>query len=182
MATSKLPEITAKLCDILEKLDPDDRRKVVSAALTLLGSPQASDAGAIDALNEETDVAVGVNARRWMQQNRISADSLQEIFHIDGGVVEVIASDVPGSSKRSKTRSCYLLSGIRALLGNDQPNFSESDAVELCKHVACYDSPNHANTRKELGNQIRGTKDAGYSLSAPGLRAAAELIKSMFVA
>jgi hypothetical protein len=178
----KLPEITAKLCEILEGLDPDDRRKVVGAALTLLGTPQGPGAGLLLDEIAATDLAVGNNARRWMQQNHISVNTLQEIFHIGAGVAEVIASDVPGSSKRAKTKSCYLLSGIRALLADDQPNFSESDAVELCRHVACYDSPNHANTRKDLGNQIRGTKDAGYSLSAPGLRAAAELIKSMAAA
>lgn len=182
MATLKLPEITGKLCEILEGLDPEDRRKVVGAALTLLGTPQGPVTGLLPDESSEGDLAVGNNACRWMQQNRISVDALQEVFHIGSGVAEVIASDVPGSSKRAKTKSCYLLSGIRALLADDQPDFSESDAVELCRHVACYDSPNHASTRKDLGNQIRGTKDAGYSLSAPGLRAAAELIKSMATA
>lgn len=179
MTTANLPDVTAKIYQLLEPLDPDDRRKVVSAAFTLFGEQTPQKANSTSLHRDEVRLPVGNNAKRWMQQNQIDETTLQDIFHVEPGNVEIIASDVPGSSKRAQTKNCYLLAGLRSLLANDQPGFQETDAVDLCKHLACFDSPNHANTRRELGNQVRGNKDSGFSLSAPGLRAAGELVKAM---
>jgi len=114
-----------------------------------------------------------------MDQNGIDESAISEIFHKNGAEVEIIVNDVPGDAKRGKSQNCYLLSGIRSFLESDEARFTESDAVSLCKHMGCYDSPNHAKTRAGLGNLVAGKKSSGYTLPAPGLRAAAELVKGM---
>ena len=42
----------------------------------------------------------------------------------------------------------------------------------------CYDATNHAKVCKAFGNKLRGSKKGGWQLTAPGLAAAAELIKA----
>ena len=65
------------------------------------------------------------------------------------------------------------------MLANDDAKFSEKDAVDLCKHMGCHDDANHAKNRNELGNVVAGTKKSGFTLPAPGLRAAASVVKEM---
>jgi hypothetical protein len=114
-----------------------------------------------------------------MKQCEISDSTIEEFFHKDGDTVEVIVGEVPGDGKRGKSQNCYLLSGVRALLESDEPKFTEADAVSLCKHMGCHDQANHAKTRSSLGNVVAGNKTSGFTLPAPGLRAAAELVKTM---
>jgi len=116
---------------------------------------------------------------RWMKQNGITESAINEIFHKDGDGVEVIAGEVPGNGKRGKSRNCYLLEGLRALLEKDNPQFPDASAVSLCKNMGCYDSKNHTKVRVSLANNVAGSKEKGFTLSAPGLQAAAELIKGM---
>jgi hypothetical protein len=112
-----------------------------------------------------------------MKQHQVTAAMIEEVFHSQDGTVEVIATEVPGNSKQAQSRNCYLLLGIQELLHTDSPTFQDKDAVALCKHMRCYDSPNHNKVRKELG--LSGEKKRGFTLTAPCLRDAAALIKSM---
>jgi hypothetical protein len=114
-----------------------------------------------------------------MSQYGIGEAAISELFHKDGDKIEIIVSDVPGTGKKTKSHNCYLLSGVRALLASDEAKFSESDAVSLCKHLGCHDGANHAKIRSELGNLVAGSKASGFTLPAPGLRAAADLVKAM---
>ena len=177
MSSMALPEITAQLCELLEPLPTEQRRRVITAALALLGEEQEGVSSPAAAIEGAT--AFGPNARRWMKQYGISEDLLEEVFYLNGGDVEIIANDVPGDSKRAKTQQCYLLVGVRQLLANDQPDFFDAEVVELCRNFGCYDGTNHATNRKDLGNRIRGSKQSGFSLPSPGLKAAAELVRSM---
>lgn len=181
--SSDLPGIVGNVYKLLEPLEPADRAKVVKSALTLLGddsstlaAPASSNPAPVGASDSGT---FGAKSIRWMSQNGISESALSEIFHKGDAGVEIIVNDVPGDGKRVKSQNCYLLSGIRSLLESDEAKFSESEAVVLCKHMGCHDSANHSKTRANLGNLIAGTKTSGYTLPAPGLRAAAELIKKM---
>jgi hypothetical protein len=180
--SSKLPDIVANLYKLLEPLEPADRRKVVKSALTLLGEDstglEAPNAGGAGAGSVDSGT-FGTKATRWMNQNRIDESAVSEIFHKEGTEIQIIAHDVPGDGKRGKSQNCYLLSGIRSFLESDETKFSESNAVTLCKHMGCHDQANHAKTRADLGNLVAGTKASGYTLPAPGLRAAAELVKKM---
>ena len=180
--SDNLPSIVDGLYKLLEPLNPDDRARVVRAVLALLGEGGISAAGTEKDKEFEGDSApstFGAKATRWMTQNKITEQDIYEIFHKDGDSVDVIASSLPGNGKRGETRNCYLLSGARALLETDEPKFSEPDVVYLCKLMGCHDRSNHSAIRRSLGNMVAGTKTSGYTLPAPGLRAAAELIKEM---
>ncbi|GGK17241.1 hypothetical protein GCM10011394_28060 [Luteimonas terricola] len=72
----------------------------------------------------------------------------------------------------------YLMLGIAAFLSTGEASFTDKDARELCEHFGCYDATNHAKYIKEFGNKITGSKSSGWKLTAPGLNAAAELVKS----
>ena len=176
-----LPDVVSEVYTLLEPLQSDDRQKVVSSVMTLLGEKEVPQAlGGRSAGEGEENLAVfGPKARRWLTQNSVSAAAVEEIFHREGDSVEVSAAEVPGSGKRGKTQNCYLLAGIRSLLATDEAKFADADAVALCKAMGCHDSANHAKTRSELGNNVAGTKASGFTLPAPGLRAAAALVKQM---
>lgn len=189
MSEKTLPQIVNDVFVLLDPLESEDRQKVVGSVLTLLGEVTkplagsgAAGSGTSGGSSDESpneDVAFGAKAKRWMSQNQISSESLEEIFHCEDKQVEIIVSEVPGSGKKGKTHNCYLLAGIRSLLETDEAKFEDSSAVELCKHMGCHDSANHATNRNSLGNIVTGSKSNGFTLPAPGLRAGAELIKQM---
>lgn len=179
--TKSLPEVVRGVYDLLEPLESEDRKKVVGSVMTLFGDETPAISKGEAQVGGEFDGAArfGSKAKRWMKQNEISEIAIEDVFHGEGNEVEVIASDIPGRGKRGKTHNCYLLTGIRLLLATDEATFSENEAVALCRNMGCHDRANHAKSRSELGNIVAGSKSSGFKLPAPGLRAAATLIKSM---
>jgi hypothetical protein len=187
MATKpkSLPEIVNEIYALLEPIGSDERQRVVSSVMTLLGEVatpkgkgESHDAGDDDA-DGSGGVPLGKRAKRWFNQSELTAEMLEPIFHHEDGKVQIIASEVPGKGKKRQTKNCYLLEGARCLLEKDEAKFAEADVVALCKDLGCHDSANHAANRKSLGNIVTGTKDSGFTLPAPGLKEAAALIKEM---
>lgn len=185
MAKSKISEATTSIYEILEPFDEEERTRIIGAALMLLGqSPQPaasapSSKGAKAAVDETSTAMpnVGTKAKRWVQQNGISQDMIEQCFHLDPEVPEVVA-EIPGTSAREKTANCYLLTGVAALLKTDEPNFADATARALCENAGCFDSTNHTKYTK-LGNRATGDKKNGWKLLAPGLKDAATLVKSL---
>ena len=120
---------------------------------------------------------LGPKAKNWMRRYNVPDEALERVFNMEGQF-EVIAL-VNGATKRESAVNCYLLCGIRNLLGNDEARFSDAEAVALCKEQDFYDMANHAHTRSTFGNRITGTKESGYMLPAPGLEASANLVKTL---
>lgn len=182
---SPLPEVVARVFSLLEPLGPEARARVIASVLSLFGEELVlagggrRDAGGHrpGALSntEGDDVPVGKRAALWMSRHAVSAEALQELFHFSDGGVELIGH-VPGKTRREQTIAAYLLVGVRELLRNDEPRFTEEQAVAVCKRAGCYDRPNHSVTRSQFGSRVAGSKDSGYSLTNPGLDAAAALI------
>lgn len=182
MSDYSIPEIAGKIFELLEPLDSDDRKRVVSGCMAMLGEDSiASNSRQVNIdTAEKEDPQFGRKAARWMKQNQLNLDHLEEVFHFHGdGTVEVLEIDVPGSNKRQKTLNAYLLVGAAALLANDTPTMSENEVVDFCKRVGCHDSSNHAGTRDMLGNRTTGSKQSGFTLTVPGQKEAADVIKSV---
>jgi hypothetical protein len=182
MAKSKLPDTATKIFELLEPLDPNDRTKVVQSAFALLGAVPPDRNDPVGTLLGKPDegkpqVLSTVQSRSWMTQNEITPELVQEVFHLSNRDAQIIVSDVPGNSKREKTRNCYLLTGIGALLATGAATFQDSQAVRLCKHFGCYDSANHAGSRD--GIKMTGNKSTGFTLAAPALREGATLLKEL---
>ena len=107
MQNKTLPQIVNDVFVLLEPLDSSDRQKVVGSAMTLLGeeSKPSHDTNNIGDDTPDSNNSYGVKAKRWMNQNGISTDMIEEVFHCEGDEVEVIASDVPGSGRKGKTHN-----------------------------------------------------------------------------
>ena len=186
MAKTSMTSIMAKVHDLLEPLNSEERQKVVASALALLGeggagaAPKGSVGGAGAIVDTPDDTGgIGPKALRWMKQHGVSQQDLEEVFHIDNDDVEVIAPAIPGKTKKEQTANAYVLSGARSLLATDSAAFGDGDAVDLCKHFGCYDGNNHTANRRSTGNRMSGDRKKGFMLPAPGLKAAAELVREM---
>lgn len=194
MATRSLTESTTAMFAILESLSPAERQRVVIATFALLGdeapsavvsrgpsqvTPGGSDGGSVRTTNE-----LGLSERtvKWLRQNNIGHEELEEVFHFSGGKVEIIAGDLPGESKRERTAQSYLLEGFRAFLESGEAKFPDDVAMQLTKKFGAFDTNNHAGSRRSLGNNLSGSRQSGFELSQPGLRAAGALVKEIAAA
>lgn len=145
------------------------------AAMEFLGEAQAA------VITEEPSGNLGnlpPRTQAWMKQNSISSDQLLQVFHLSEGVADVIAS-MPGRNKKEQTYSAYIMTGIGQLLATGNASFDDKMARSLCEKSGCYDSANHSAHLRDRGNEFAGSKEKGWTLTAPGLKRGADLIKEM---
>ena len=174
-------DVMTKVVEVLSPLSSEDRARVIGAALALLGDVQSKIAAPKFAEPKLDDAEFGTlspRARSWMGQYGVSAGELQQIFHLADGEVEVIAT-VPGRNKKDQTFNAYILTGLGQLLATGTAAFTDKAARALCEVSGCYDSANHATHMKDKGNEFTGSKEKGWTLTAPGLKRAADFVKEM---
>jgi hypothetical protein len=174
-------ELALQIYNLLIDRQPDVRQRVLSSVMTLLGDqPLSSTAQSPVSMSVEglDELSLGPRALKWIQRNGLSREMLEEVFHLSDSEKEIIASEVPGASRREMTANCYLLSGIRGLLRQDTPTLDETETIAVCKRLAAYDKNNHTVNRNSVGNRMSGTKPT-FTLTGPGELAAAELVKQM---
>jgi hypothetical protein len=181
MTEMKTTDAVAKLVDILTPLPTDDRSRVVRAALTLLGDEVGGlqTGQSMKAPEDEATQGLSPRARLWVNQNGISVDELQQVFHLGGGTAEVIASEMPGKSDKERTYSAYILTGVANLLARGETSFSDKAARDLCKSAGCLNAANHSLYIRDKGNEFAGSKEKGWTLTSPGLRRGAVLVKEL---
>ena len=184
MAKNKPMDAMMKIVEILTHLPSEERARVVRAAMVLLGETQSPMTSSRDVTNGiEVVSGDGVNlpprARAWMKQNDIKEDDLQQVFHLTENGAEVIAAHIPGKKKKGQTYNAYILTGIAQMLATGNPIFQDKAARALCESSGCYDNANHSAHIKGRGNEFTGTKEKGWTLTAPGLKRGAELIKEL---
>lgn len=176
--------LALEIYELLNPYSSELRQRAIQGALASLGE---SPAAAVPAPPTDTGhdhgggiggLALGPKAARWARKHGITGEMLDEVFHMDDGQKDVIASDLPAATKREKTAECYLLLGIRSLLRDDVPTIDDPEAIALCKRLAAYDKTNHSTNRSTIGNKMSGKKPS-FSLTGPGEAAAADLIKKI---
>ena len=183
--SSPITEATTNVHALLEPLTSDERRRVVQAVLTLLGddvsiripsavpgkshSPSEEDGGS---------TTLPPKAKVWIRRNGLTIEQLEHFFHFDNGSVTCIELAGQEKGNKNKAINTYLLTGVAALLSRGEADFTDEEARKRCEHFGCYDATNHAKAIKEFGNNIAGSKSSGWKLTAPGLAAAADLVKS----
>jgi hypothetical protein len=183
MANATPIDAVPQIVTLLTPLSPEDRRRAIRAALALLGDEATNSITSAEAQGGHHDQAVNGNfpprAQVWMKQNSVSTDEVQQVFHIADGTVEVIAPEIPGKSDKEKTYAAYILTGIAKLLETGNPSFDDKTARALCKSSGCYNSINHSTYLNDKGNEFTGSKDKGWTLTAPGLKRGAALVKEL---
>jgi len=186
MADKKATEIVAEIVDLLTPLESTERLRVIQASLMLLGetlatSPQRVGSDGGDRADEGDSETSGLpaRARTWKKQHGVSSEELQQVFHLEGESADVIAGEIPGKNKKEKTLNAYILTGLAKLLSTGSAAFDDKSARALCVSSGCYDDSNHSSTIRDKGNEFAGTKDTGWTLTAPGLKRAAALVKEI---
>ena len=182
-----LKTLVSGLYDLLEPADPVDRKKAIKAAMTMLGddasvADQRSGKGggaatADDGDNGDDNSEFNAKARTWMTRNKVTADEIAHVFHVDGDTVDVIVDTVPGKNQKEQAINAYMLTGIAEFLKSGDSKFTDKTARATCKKLGCYAETNHATHMKKPGNVLSGNKDTGWTVTGPGMKAAAELIK-----
>jgi hypothetical protein len=176
-------EAVPQIVNLLAPLSPEDRRRAIRASLALLGDEATLPVGAGGPKDGEQDQSedngLSPRARAWMKQNDVTIDEIQQTFHMADGVAEVIASDIPGKNGKEQTLAAYVLTGIAALLTTGNATFDDDSARGVCKSSGCFNLANHAAYLKEKGNEFTGSKENGWTLTTPGLKRGAALVKEL---
>lgn len=171
-------EIVGLIVNELAPLPSEERHRVVQASLTLLGEsnvkPIQPEAAALGFSGGE----LSPRAQIWAKQNGISTPQLENIFHLDDGLMQIIAAEMPGKNNKEKVRNTYIMVGLAQFLLTGDAKFDDNSARELCQKFGVYDSTNHTKCMKG-GNEFTGNSNKGWTLTAPGLKAAAGLVTSM---
>jgi hypothetical protein len=183
MAKAKPAEIVGKIVDLLSPFKSEERGRVISAVLTLLGEVGSKhnrdkNGSFDDDDHHDTPINSSGKVKSWQKQNGVTGGQLAQMFHITDGKAEVIAGEMPGKNKKEQTLNAYVLAGVAQFISTGEPKFTDKDARSLCVAAGCYDSANHAVTLKAKGNWFTGSKDKGWVLTAPGLKHAATLLKT----
>jgi len=180
--SNKIAGVVTKLVGALDELKTsDERQRAIQAALTVFGDtpqvmgkqPPASqeNSGGGDDIPKEFSPA----GSAWIRRSKLTVPSIEQIFHIDDAGANLISTR--GKGKREQTINTYLLTGVCSLLHSGKSDFSDETARQNCVSLGCYDMKNHSKTLGEFENKITGSKKAGWKLTAPGLIAAAALLR-----
>jgi len=182
MAKANQTEILAKLIDLLTPLKSEERQRMVNASLTFLGDQVSGQIKSAEMRTEvgddNDDLNLPIRARAWVRQIGLTSEQLQQVFHFADGKVDVIASDIPGSSAKVKTVNAYVLAGLAKYLASGDLKFDDKLARSVCATSGCYDNTNHATYLKAKGNLFTGSKE-GWAMTSPGLKHGAELVKAL---
>lgn len=178
MAKKSIMEIVSMIVAELEPFPSEERQRAIHASLTLLGevgvkSVKGSVSDSVG--DDEAGGDLPSRAQSWTKQNSLSREQLNQVFHWGDEGVEFIASEVPGKNNRERVRNAYVMLGIAQLLSSGVASFSDKAARALCEKLSIYDHTNHMKYMKD-GNEFTGTKDKGWTLTAPGLKHGAALV------
>ncbi len=182
MVNKSITDIVAAIVGHLTPLESEDRRRVIHASLVLLGesplSANVSGNSIPEEAKDESSVELSARGRAWIKQSGLSTDQVQQLIHSSPEGVEIIASEIPGKGNRDKVRNAYVLLGAAKLISTGEAKFDDQEARSLCERYGFFDGSNHTKYMKG-GNEFTGSKDKGWTLTAPGLKHAATLILEM---
>jgi hypothetical protein len=184
MSDTETTDALTQLIKILTPLKSDDRRRTVAAVMLFLGET-AEPTPAAAAPAERKTAAAGAGdgypaaVSRWMEQYGVSSEELDRVFHFNGdGTFQI--HDAPGKSRREQTLNTYILTGLGKWLVSNDRMFVDAMARGFCEKIGCYDYANHAaHLKKYRGAEFTGDKSKGYTLTNPGLRRGAALVKEL---
>lgn len=184
MTAKKNTEILSEIVELLTPLESAERMRVIQASLTLLGesfqgNSRSTEKGLDTPQNDGDSPSFQPRTVTWMNQNGISVQQLEQVFHIENGTAEVILAEIPGKSDREKVLNAYVLTGLANFISNGGSGFEDKSARAVCKASGCYDENNHASYIREKGSEFTGSKEKGWILTSPGLKKGAQIVKEV---
>ena len=179
----KSVEIMTKVVEILAPLSKEDRMRIIRASLVLLDDSGSSGKSLELESHLQEDFSsdsagLPSRTRAWMKQNSITTDDLAEVFQITKDDATIIAA-IPGGTVKEQVYNAYVLTGVSQLIISGTPFFQDKQARTQCESSGCYDSNNHSTYLNQKGNLFTGSKKTGWTLTVPGLKHAAEIIKEI---
>ena len=189
--SSSLDDELVALSSVVKALNPlseSAREWVLSSAasrfeiatIKVSGSEPQAEVKKAEVQPEEVDgqgYSSTPKVQKWIREAGFTQEQLESVFYTSGNGIQIIASDVPGSSKKTKTINAYILVGAAKFLETGEAKFSDSEAREFCETIGCYDLTNHSKNIKDVGNTLTGSKSVGWTLTMPGLKNAAQIVK-----
>jgi hypothetical protein len=185
MAKVSIPAVATKVHDLLEPLEPGQRKLAISAALVMLGdtpveeqrTPGGHSKPGAGGDGGDGHAGLPARARSWMKAEGITANELSHVFDLENGA-EIIASRAPGKNAKAQTINAYVLTGISQLLQTGEMKFEDKVARQAAKNLGCFNNANHTAYMRDKGKVLSGSK-AGWNLTAPGLKHGAGLVKEL---
>lgn len=173
------------IVEALHPLSSADRKRAVLGALHFLEEDwvplpgkRAEQMGSKEEKTFSENSALHPTAQVWMKKNDISEDAVEAVYSFDHEAVNIIA-DVPGRGKRDKTIAIYTLVGLGTFLRTGERTFPDEEARQVCSTHSAYDSANHAATMREMKNELTGDKKSGWTITMPGLKRGAAIVKEI---
>lgn len=174
-------EAMATVLAAVEHLPPEAQMRVLSWVLDKLSLSK------VKALSPQVEQSIVDNdhpqlpaaAATWVKQNDLTSSDLESVFHLDGEEIVVIAASLPGKSVREKVLNCYILAGVLELLRSGGAVFNDKSARDLCAEYGCLDTTNHSKYLAERGNEFTGSKEKGWTITVPGKKRGAGLVKEI---
>jgi hypothetical protein len=179
------PETLTAIIKLLEPLSSAQRQRTVAAAMMFLGEAalqkpkqEASGGGSSrDSKEGESEGDYSAHITKWMKQNEVSAEELDQVFHFNGdGTYDLLHA--PGNSKKEQTVNTYILTGLGKYLAVNDRSFEDATARSFCDKIGCFDKSNHAAHIKNQP-EFTGDKSKGYSITNPGIKRGAALVKEV---
>lgn len=178
--TQQIGKIATDIAELLSPLSSEERGRVVTAALAIVGESAPikiiNGAENTDSGSEDEALPLSSKGKLWSKQNQISQSQLSELFHFEGGAAEIIMGEIPGSSIKDKVRNAYILLGLSNYLATGNATLDDKVGRALCDRFGIYDQTNHSKAFKG-GNELTGSFKNGWTVTAPGLKHGAALVK-----
>ncbi len=182
MSKKSITEVVSLIVSALEPFTSEERSRAVSASLTLLGEaagpPRVERPFPEDVKTDGEAGGLPSRAQSWVKLNNLTLDQLHQVFHWTSDGVELIVASLPGKNNRERVRNAYILCGIANLLSTGVATFDDRTARGVCVKLGIYDKTNHMKYMRG-GNEFTGAKEKGWTLTAPGLKHAADLIAAL---
>ena len=175
--------------EAVKDLDPETLGRVLNWVADKAGAKVFVTSGTVraasmgeDANGDDAGLGEGPWKKRglaWLRRNELDPSRVSKLFHLDGGSIEYMVTDLPGGSRREKAHAAYLLAGLMRWLLFDDEVFDDVEARELCRLVGAYDAPNHAANIRSLKKLVGGNKSSGYKLTGAGRAQAAKVLQDL---
>lgn len=118
----------------------------------------------------------------FMVANALTEAHLGRVYHPVGPAAQLSIADAPGKKKAAKQISLALLLSVRQAMGGGTFGCVLEDLRQMCLHYNCYDTANFAATLNHNASLFKPRKKGeDIELSGPGMKKAADVIKSVGV-